>query len=65
MSLHPYTTGELLGRIPDDDDDGGNAPLSAIHTLAFSKGSRYLASAGASKVLRCASTQSPSLQSPS
>jgi protein NEDD1 len=37
-------TGELLGRIPGDDD--ARATRAAIRALAFSKGSRYLASAG-------------------
>lgn len=38
-------TGELLGRIPGDDGDDDAFPVTA---LAFSKGSRYLATAGES-----------------
>ena len=38
-------TGELLGRIPGGDDDDDAFPVTA---LAFSKGSRYLATAGES-----------------
>ena len=45
-------TGELLGRIPGVDDATANAAAAAaapaIHALAFSKGSRYLATGCAS-----------------
>ena len=43
-------TGERLGKIPGDDGDPTTAPgrHPAIHALGFSKGSRYLATGGAS-----------------
>jgi hypothetical protein len=40
-------TGELLGRIPGADDaDAAPSAAPAVHALAFSKGSRYLATVG-------------------